>query len=157
MQGLRRDLKSVADQVLGYRTIVSRWAARDFKRQNTPDGLTATQYAILDAINSRPDLNTRQLADQLELAPPTVVRAVDALQRKSMIRRHRHDRDGRQIVFSLTRTGDLARKNVADARRERLGLLLKAMTPEEMDALLLGYQGLARATQTVRESQLTTG
>jgi DNA-binding MarR family transcriptional regulator len=152
-----RDLDAVADEVLAAYTMVSRWAARDFKRQSTPDGLTATQFAILDAIDSRPDLNTRQLAEQLELAPPTVVRAVDALARKGLIRRHRHDSDGRQIVFSLTPEGNRARESLADARRERLVHLLLEMSREEIDALVQGQVGLARATQAVDRRQRATG
>lgn len=142
-----RRLESVADEVLAQRTVVSRWAARDFKRQSTPNGLTATQFAILDAVDSSPDLNTRHLAEELDLAPPTVVRAVDALERKGLIQRRRHDRDGRQVVFSLTPAGCRARAELVKARRERLVHLLLAMTPEEIDALVLGYAGLARATR----------
>lgn len=151
------DLEAIADRVLASYTTVNRWAARDFKRENTPDGLSATQYAILDVIDTRPDLNTRQLADQLELAPPTVVRAVDALERKGLIRRHRHDSDGRQIVFSLTPQGNHARESLADARRERLVQLLMEMSRDEIDALLLGYVGLTRATRVVDGQQRATG
>jgi DNA-binding MarR family transcriptional regulator len=152
-----RDLDAVAEEVLAFRTTVSRWAARDFKRHSSPDGLTATQYAILDVIDSSPDLNTRQLAEGLDLAPPTVVRAVDALERKGLIRRRRRDSDGRQIVFSLTPEGNRARENLAHARRERLVHLLMEMTREEIDGLLLGYAGLTRATQAVDGPRKATG
>jgi DNA-binding MarR family transcriptional regulator len=151
------DLEAVADEVLAQRTIVSRWAARDFKRQSTPHGLTATQFAILDAIDSRPGLNTRLLAEELDLAPPTVVRAVDALERKGLMQRHRHDRDGRQVVFSLTSAGSSARAHLVSARRERLVHLLMKMTRAEIDALVLGYEGLARATHVEHELESATG
>jgi DNA-binding MarR family transcriptional regulator len=157
MNEQERQLESVADEVLAQRTIVSRWAARDFKRQSTPDGLTATQFAILDAVDSSPGLNTRQLAAELDLAPPTVVRAVDALERKGLMQRHRHVRDGRQVVFSLTPEGGRAREHIVKARRERLVHLLLAMTREEIDALVLGYGGLARATRVGHEPESATG
>jgi DNA-binding MarR family transcriptional regulator len=151
MNQQQRELETVADEVLAQRTIVSRWAARDFKRQSTPDGLTATQFAILDAVDSSPGLNTRHLALELDLAPPTVVRAVDALERKGLMQRHRHDRDGRQVMFSLTPEGCRARAHLVKARRERLVHLLLSMTPEEIEALVLGYSGLARATRVGQE------
>jgi DNA-binding MarR family transcriptional regulator len=157
MEERPRDLEAVADQVLASRTAVSRWAARDFKRQSTPNGLTATQYAILDAIDARPDLNTRQVAEGLDLAPPTVVRAVDALERKGLIRRQRRDSDGRQIVFSLTPEGNRAREDLAEARRGRLVHLLMEMTEEEIDGLLIGYAGLTRATRVVSVPRKATG
>jgi DNA-binding MarR family transcriptional regulator len=152
-----RNLDAVAEQVLAARTTVSRWAARDFKRQSTPNGLTATQYAILDAIEARPDLNTRQVAEELDLAPPTVVRAVDALERKGLIRRQRRDSDGRQIIFSLTPEGNRAREDLAEARRERLVHLLMEMTEQEIEGLLVGYAGLTRATRVISLPRKATG
>jgi DNA-binding MarR family transcriptional regulator len=157
MHDQERRLAAIADEVLVQRTIVSRWAARDFKRRSTPDGLTATQFAILDVVDSTPGLNTRHLAEELDLAPPTVVRAVDALERKGLMQRHRHDRDGRQVVFALTPEGSRARAHLVQARRERLVHLLMAMTQEEIGALVLGYVGLARATRANHGPESASG
>jgi DNA-binding MarR family transcriptional regulator len=148
------DIEQIADRIIALYTTISRWGARDFKRSQAPAGLTQTQFAILALIERFESLNTSQLADHLELTVPTVVRALDALERKGLIVRRRRADDHREVVLRVTPEGNSVRQEMEQLRRQRIVKLLSFMTEDEVRGLLLGYEGMARAaTQMGRQDK----
>jgi DNA-binding MarR family transcriptional regulator len=145
----RSDVGEKADRIIALYATISRWGARDFKRSQAPAGLTPTQFAILALIERFERLNTSQLADRLDLTVPTVVRAVDALERKGLVVRRRRADDHREVVLLVTPEGNTVRQEMEQMRRERIITLLSAMTDDEVEGLLLGYEGMARAAAQV--------
>src|SRR5437588_3025420 len=131
-------MEQIADRIIALYTTISRWGARDFKRSQAPGGLTSTQFAILALIERFGSLNTSHLADRLELTVPTVVRAVDALERKGLVLRRRSADDHREVVLLVTPSGNDVRREMEQMRRERIVTLLSAMSEEEISGLLLG-------------------
>jgi len=111
-------------------------------------GLPATQFAILGLLGSLPPPNTREVAQHLDLAVSTLVRATDGLERKGRLIRRRHSEDGRRVVLSLTENCRQAREHLAPARRARLSL---EMFDGEVRALMIGFSGPVRATAVVHE------
>jgi MarR family transcriptional regulator for hemolysin len=150
----RPDMEQIADRIITLYGTISRWGARDFKRRQAPAGLTPTQFAILALIERFESLNTSQLADHLDLTVPTVVRAIDALERKGLVERRRRADDHREIALRVTPEGNTVRQEMEQLRRQRIIKLLSSMTAEEISGLLLGYEGMARAaTQTSRQDK----
>lgn len=134
-----------AGQIISAYTTIARWASRDFKRARVPAELTSTQFAILAHVDQLQRLTVSQLADRLDLTVPTVVRAVDALQRKRLVVRQRSVEDQREVMIAATPEGKRVRLELERARQERLARLLRRMSDEEVGALLVGYDALARA------------
>jgi DNA-binding MarR family transcriptional regulator len=149
------ELVETADRIVAAYTSIGRWVARDFKRSNAPAGLTATQFAILALVDRYERMNTSQLADRLDLTVPTVVRAADALERKSLVFRVRDGDDRREVTLVLTAEGQRMRVALEQARRDRVLRLLSAMREGDVQALLIGFEGLAQAVDGVTDAERT--
>src|SRR5919202_108007 len=91
--------EDMAERILALRERIQRWSARDFKRSSAPLGLTHTQFTILAFVEKAEGLNMSALAERLDLSSPTVVRAVDALERKGLVTRGRGSRDHREVII----------------------------------------------------------
>lgn len=141
--GASRD--EVAEHILALRERIQRWSARDFKRRSAPFGLTETQFAILAFVECADRLNVSTLAERLELSAPTVVRAVDALERKGLVTRARGDRDHREVTVLATAEGTRAYEQLRQARKERFLTALSTLDDGDLTALLRGYEAFANA------------
>lgn len=134
-----------AAEILTASNVVGRWWARDFKPGQTPDDLTFTQFAILSLAEQMPGINLSQLAEHLDVSVPVVVRAVDALERKSLVLRHRPSMKQRDVTLAPTAEGKETRAIVEQMRYDRLCDLLEKLSDAEVAALVLGFNGLMRA------------
>jgi DNA-binding MarR family transcriptional regulator len=139
----------MAERLMAARERIQRWSARDFKRRQTPHGLTHTQFAILAAVPEPEGLNMSALAERLDLSVPTVVRAVDALERKGLVTRQRSRIDHREVAIVVTPDGATIHNEVRLARRDRLMRVLASLSDEELEGFLRGYEALARALTTI--------
>ena len=137
--------KQAVEQILGAADRVGPWWARDFKPGRSPDDLTWTQFTIL-CLADQPPINLSQLAERLDLSVPTVVRAVDALERKQLVVRKRLSPQ-RDVTVELTPEGVETRDQTKRIRSQRLLELLRRLSDEEVASLVLGFQALARAVQ----------
>lgn len=141
------DYAEAAERIIEAYSRVARWAARDFKRSNAPAHLTATQFAILGLAVSGQQSTVSQVAGQLDLSVPTVVRAVDALERKGLVARQRSTSDGRSVTITCTEAGRTVREALEHSRRERLVRLLRGMNEEDITGLVRGFDAMAAATE----------
>jgi DNA-binding MarR family transcriptional regulator len=135
----------VIDRLLAAREQISRVAARDFKRRRAPFGLTQTQFSILSLIAREAGMNMSHVAHELDLSVPTVVRAVDALERKSLVERRRGLTDAREVFIAATEAGIEAHATMQEMRRAQLSKLLSVIGDEDVQGLLRGYEALAHA------------
>jgi len=147
-----RSKEEMAERLIAARERIQRWSARDFKRRKTPVGLTHTQFAILAAVDTAEGLNMSALAERLDLSVPTIVRAVDALERKGLVTRQRSTIDHREVAIVVTPDGASIHNEVRVARRDRLVRVLASLSEEELDGFLRGYEALARALTTVESA-----
>lgn len=138
----------MAERFLALRERIQRWSARDFKRSSVPFGLTHTQFAILACVEGAEGHNMSALAERLDLSAPTVVRAVDALERKGLVTRARSSRDHREVTILPTPAGSAAYEEMRSARKERLLAVLSTLSDDELHGLLRGYEALANALDT---------
>jgi DNA-binding MarR family transcriptional regulator len=138
----------MATRIIAASDTVMRWYARDFRPGHTPEDLTGTQFAILGLALENPEINLSQIAERLQVSVPTVVRAVDALERKLLVRRERPSMQQRDLVVAITPEGEETYREVDRMRYQRLMELLDRMAPEDVAALAQGYDGMARAVET---------
>jgi DNA-binding MarR family transcriptional regulator len=69
------------------------------------EGLTLSQYALLQALSERQAARVRDLADEAGIAPSTATRILDVLERRSIVRRARAADDRRGVTVTLTAFG----------------------------------------------------
>jgi DNA-binding MarR family transcriptional regulator len=68
-------------------------------------GLTAPQYAAMTTIEQTPGASNADLARAAFVAPPTMIRILDLLERDGRVVRHPHPRHGRIVQVELTLDG----------------------------------------------------
>lgn len=140
--------EQMIERFLALRERMLRWSARDFKRSSVPFGLTHTQFAILAAVESAEGLNMSALAERLDLSAPTVVRAVDALERKGLVTRERSTRDHREVTILPTPAGAEAYEHTRCARMQRLVAALATLNDDELNSFVRGFEAFADALDT---------
>jgi DNA-binding MarR family transcriptional regulator len=67
--------------------------------------LRPVDFSVLSLITHNPGITSRQLCTTLGILPPNLVGMVSALERRGLIVRHPHPRDGRAMGLHLTGAG----------------------------------------------------
>jgi DNA-binding MarR family transcriptional regulator len=99
--------------------------------QTAREDLTLAQYYLLAQLRGEAARPLRQVAETAGIAPPTVTRLIDGLERAGLVERRRSPSDRRSVLVSLTDTGHerLRRKQAQIARRRRA--IYERLEPEE--------------------------
>lgn len=119
----------------------------DFKRRNgMPVDLTLAQYQVISLAHERGQCSQTELAGHLGVTGPTVVRIVDALEKKGLARRTRDGKDRRVVWVSLTEKGVDAQEESARLLEQRLARTIDRMPSATTDMLLANLSELLRAT-----------
>ncbi len=79
--------------------------------------LKPVDFSVLSLITHNPGITSRQLCNALGILPPNLVGMINALERRKLIVRQPHPRDGRAVGLHLTGTGQ---KLMRDAERTAL-------------------------------------
>lgn len=69
------------------------------------DGLTMTQFSVLDALLHIGPLCQNELAEKLMVTGPNITRVIDALERAGLVERVRSRQDRRYVMVTLTEEG----------------------------------------------------
>ena len=106
--------------------------------------LKPADFSVLSLVLHNPGITSRQLCATLAIQPPNLVGLVGALERRGLVERHPHPRDGRAMGLHLTRSGqtlvDDAERTVAALEAEAAS----ALTPSELRTLLKLLQKVYR-------------
>ena len=81
--------------------------------------LRPVDFSVLSLVTHNPGITSRQLCTTLGILPPNLVGMINALEKRELILRRPHPRDGRAMGLHLTETG---RKLMRDAERTATGL-----------------------------------
>ena len=108
--------------------------------------LRPVDFSVLSLVAHNPGITSRQLCTTLGIQPPNLVGMVGALEKRSLIRRERHQADGRAVSLYLTTDGlallssaeqtasqleqDAAPRLSAAERKTLMRLLQKIYLPE---------------------------
>ena len=108
--------------------------------------LRPVDFSVLSLVAHNPGITSRQLCTTLGIQPPNLVGLVGALEKRALIRRERHQADGRAVSLYLTTDGlallssaeqtasqleqDAAPRLSAAERKTLMRLLQKIYLPE---------------------------
>ena len=93
-----------------------------FLQRMAPYGLRPVDFSVLSVITHNPGITSRQLCSTLSILPPNLVGLINTLEKRALIERKPHPRDGRAIGLHLTVEGEklmvAAEKTVAKLESE---------------------------------------
>ena len=92
-------------------------------------------------------LSMKDLAEELQLTPPSVTALVRRLAQTGMVRRTVHEEDSRIALLSLTEAGRALHERLAQEHVERMAHLLQGLSEQEQAQFL---DLLERAVQAMR-------
>lgn len=70
-----------------------------------PYGLKPVDFSVMSLITHNPGITSRQLCHTLGILPPNLVGMVNTLEKRELIERRPHPRDGRAMGLHLTPSG----------------------------------------------------
>lgn len=76
-----------------------------FFERMAPYGLKQVEYSVLTLLSHNPGSTSRQLCATLDILPPNFVSLISGLDRRGLIERRPHPRDGRALGLHLTPAG----------------------------------------------------
>ncbi len=121
---------SFLEGLLGYNARRASLAVIDvFLRRMAPYGLRPVDFSVLSLVVHNPGITSRQLCTSLGILPPNLVNLVAALERRGLLERHPHPRDGRATGLHPTAEG---RRLMDEA--ERTAAALEAETAARLSA-----------------------
>ncbi len=128
-------------------TKLDREFREDFKRSNgIPSNLTLAQYQVLSIIADKGVQCQKDIALDLGVTGPTVVRIIDALEEKELVRRTRQDKDRRIVHVSLTDKGVTTQQECSTLHERRLSTMIERLPSPAADALLTNLSTLLQTS-----------
>lgn len=104
------------------------------------EGLSATQFSLLNVLNTERATTVKELAARMNLGSPTVVRSLDSLERRGLIRRERNPEDRREVRITATREGETLQNSTRGDFTRKIEEVFSAMSEKGRTALLEGYR-----------------
>lgn len=98
-------------------------------------GLTVSQFAVLEALMHKGDLELGQLARAILKTSGNLTTVVDNLERDGLVRRVRSETDRRRILVALTTEGRSLIGNLFPAHGDRAAGIMSVLDEDEQDQL----------------------
>lgn len=108
--------------------------------------LDRTTYLLLSRLADGAPMTMGEIAEQLDITPPTATRRVAPLVEAGLVRRERHPDSHRTVVITITDAGRARVSAVQQARVETLRETFRDWHPDEVDTLA---EVLDRLTDTL--------
>ena len=121
-------------------------AVRRIKAERGEAGLSDPQFNVLAILLREGPTSPGRLAEHERIAAPAMTRTVGCLADAGLVRKQEHPTDGRQVVVSLTESGEA---EVAETRRRRdawLATRLAGLDDDERTTLTAAADILRRIT-----------
>lgn len=129
---------SFLETLLGYNARRAALAVIDvFLQRMEPYQLKPVDFSVLSMVAHNPGITSRQLCTTLGILPPNLVGMVNNLEKRELIERKPHPRDGRAMSLHLTASGQ---KLVRDAEKTAASLeaeVASRLTPAELRTLIV--------------------
>ena len=149
------DSEAIVDAVLSASRVLVAVAARSLG--DVAEEVTLTQYRTLVVLASRGPQSLAELADAVDVTPPTATRMCDRLIKKRLIVR-RHERGDRRLIrLTLAKDGRELVDAVTQRRRTEISHLMEAIPRDQQAALVDSLQRLTAAAGEVPEQDWSTG
>ena len=98
--------------------------------------ISPAQMSLLDWVTASNGCGVQNIADGLNLTPPTVSVGVRRLEEAGFIKRESNPQDKRSVQFFPTRRGQALQRQFQNAHRNKFRLLLAGLTPQEQETFL---------------------
>lgn len=99
-------------------------------------GFRPVDFSVMSLITHNPGITSRQLCTALNILPPNLVAMINALERRELIARKRHPRDGRAVGLHLTAAGQELMRDAERTARELESDAIGRLTAAERKTLL---------------------
>ena len=98
--------------------------------------LRPVDFSVLSLIGHNPGITSRQLCQALGILPPNLVGMINSLEKRGMISRHPHPRDGRALGLHLTPQGEQLMEQAESTAASLESEVGARLTPAENRTLL---------------------
>lgn len=109
------------------------------------EGLSATQFMVVNVLNPAGPITAVELAERLNVHPATIVRTLDGLEERKLISRARNPEDRREVHVTLTARGRELRNSARGEFGQQIANVFCSMSEAGRNALLAGYSEFAEA------------
>jgi len=106
--------------------------------QGAQPQVSAAQLRVLLLVAQYGSMNLNALADELEAIPSSASRLCDRLIAAGWLTRQPNERNRREVILGLSRSGRRLLDDLAASRRSAFAHVLAAMAPTDRQALLTG-------------------
>jgi DNA-binding MarR family transcriptional regulator len=108
---------------------------RELRRETRSAGISPEQVALLVAVKQSPGIGIRGLAARERVSPPAMTKQVDRLERDGLVTRTTKGDDRRCVAIALTVDGHKVLRRVRSRRTAWLTSRLRALEPEQLEAI----------------------
>ena len=108
----------------------------DFMQRMAPYGLRPVDFSVLSLITHNPGITSRQLCKALGMQAPNLVGMLNAMEKRSLISRLPHPRDGRATGLHPTLSGQTMMLDAENTAAEHENNLLTGLSAAERQTLL---------------------
>jgi len=131
-----------------------------------PPGFSTTQFMVMGLVESaregEPPYTISSIAGKLGIDSATVVRTVDSLEKRGLVKRRRDKQDRRQVFVELTDAGRAARKELHQRFTRHIQAIFVAMSAGGRASFLDGLEefvrvGLEKFVQAEQQSHIERG
>ena len=143
--------RSEAGLATALRISVSRLARRLRAERYTKGlepGLSDKQLAALAALERHGQMTPGELADHEKVQPPSMTRVIAVLEERGLVSRAPHATDRRQVVLTVTDSGQAVVQQSRRLREAWLAKRLHELTPEERAILRAAAPILEKLSQS---------
>ena len=127
---MQSDLSNVPD--LGLLGIVLHRVMKRAKSKYEEFDLNRSQASILFTLHQRSSMSQKELAESLNMTPPSITSAIRKMEQEGYIRRRQDESDQRVMRLALTEKGAACVENVKRVADEMHELIFQGMRPEEI-------------------------
>jgi len=120
---------------------------RELRKETEQLGVTARQATLLWLVKRSPGLALAELAAEEGISPPAMSGHVDRLEGAGLLQRVRSDDDRRRVGLRLTEDGERLIRRVRARRTTWLANRLRALDPDELEAVEAAVPALTRLVE----------
>ena len=107
-----------------------------FLEAMAPYELRPVDFSVLSLVGHNPGVTSRQLCTTLGILPPNLVGLVNGLEKRELVVRQPHPRDGRAMGLHLTTPGEKLLRDAEKTAAELEAGVAARLTPAELKTLI---------------------
>jgi DNA-binding MarR family transcriptional regulator len=119
-------------------------------------GMTRAQMVILARLDRQPDISQNELAAVAEVAPMTIARLVDRLEKLGLVKRCTDPNDRRIWRLRLTPAAAPLQRDIKHLRAKLHSVMTKGIDPTVLDAMIMGLRQIKENVSSRRLAEASS-